>query len=355
MANARLPNSTQAHPTRRAFAIGSGVAAALAGSAIAARPARASGLDAELIAGALEAGEAMDQMRALVIARDGVELEAHRFRGPSLDAPVNIKSASKTVMAALAGVAIDRGVLESVEQTISPAFADLISENADARVHDITVEDLITMRTGLERTSGRNYGAWVVSNNWTENALNRPFVDEPGGRMLYSTGSYHILSALLTRASGRSTLALARDWLGGPLDIEIPPWTRDPQGVYLGGNEMAMSPRALVKLGELYRLGGVYGGDRVLPETWIQASWTARTRSPFSRDQYGYGWFIDRAGGRRVYYARGYGGQMVYVVPDLELTVAMTSDPNAPGRGGHVEKLNRLLANAIIPAAERGA
>ena len=73
--------------------------------------------------------------------------------------------------------------------------------------------------------------------------------------MLYSTGSYHLLSAALTQASGRSTLALARDWLGEPLGIEIPPWTRDPQGFYLGGNNMMLSPRALLRFGEMYRAG----------------------------------------------------------------------------------------------------
>ena len=66
-------------------------------------------------------------------------------------------------------------------------------------------------------------------------------------------GSSHLLSAVLTRASGRSTHALAREWLGEPLGIEIPPWPRDPQGIFFGGNDMLMSPRALLRFGELYR------------------------------------------------------------------------------------------------------
>lgn len=338
------------------------VLASAAGLALCAgaRPARAAavattGLDAARIDAALAAAAALPQLHALVIARHGEELEGHVFRGPGLDTPVNIKSASKTVMAALAGAAIDRDVLEGVDQPIAPAFADLIPEDADPRVNDITVDHLLTMRAGLERTSGRNYGRWVNTSNWTEDALTRPFVDEPGGRMLYSTGSYHLLSALLTRAAERSTLALARDWLGDPLGVAIPPWTRAPEGVYMGGNNMALSPRALIRLGELYRLGGVYAGARVLPESWVAASWTPRTRSPFSRHRYGYGWFIASARGRDVFYARGYGGQMIYVVPDLALTVAMTSDPDSPGRNGHVDALHGLLANHIAPAAELGA
>ena len=74
--------------------------------------------------------------------------------------------------------------------------------------------------------------------------------------MLYSTGSTHLLSAMLTEASGRSTWALAQEWLANPLNVAIPQWERDPQGIYLGGNQMAMSPRGMAKFGELYRLGG---------------------------------------------------------------------------------------------------
>jgi CubicO group peptidase (beta-lactamase class C family) len=183
--------------------------------------------------------------------------------------------------------------------------------------------------------------------------LRQPFVAEPGGRMLYSTGSYHLLSVALSRVAGRSTLALARDWLGQPLGIEIPPWTRDPQGFYMGGNNMALAPRALLRLGELYRAGGTYDGARVLPARWIEASWTPHTRSVFTGHGYGYGWFGARARGHRVAYAWGYGGPMIYVVPALGLTGAITSDASAPGgRGGDVRQLLSLRADGLVPAAE---
>jgi CubicO group peptidase (beta-lactamase class C family) len=92
----------------------------------------------------------------------------------------------------------------------------------------------------------------------------------------------------------------------------------------------------------------------VLPASWIAASWTPRTRSRFTGHHYGYGWFIAQARGHPVYYAWGYGGQMIYVVPDLALTVVMTSnDDAASARGGHVQRLHAFMAEAIIPAAER--
>jgi CubicO group peptidase (beta-lactamase class C family) len=364
----RAPNSGSATqclaprpPSRRdALAlVGAGIAGCLAGPAALAQPASPAGGepaapgDDVRNAIARRAGE-LDQFHSLVVAQGGEIAFAEAFRGPPVDRPVNIKSVSKTVVAALVGAGLHRGALEGVEQRFSDLAGDLVPEDTDPRVKELTLSDLLTMQAGLERTSGPNYGRWIESANWIRFALSRPFVAEPGERMLYSTGSYHLLGAALSRTTGQSLLDLARAWLGEPLDIEIPPWTRDPQGFYLGGNNMAMSPLALIRFGELHRLGGVWEGDRLLAEGWVDAAWTPRTRSPYSGDRYGYGWFLSSAVGYDVAYARGYGGQMLYVVPALELTVAVTSDPTRPARSdGYVGDLNDLLARAIIPAAER--
>jgi CubicO group peptidase (beta-lactamase class C family) len=171
--------------------------------------------------------------------------------------------------------------------------------------------------------------------------------------MLYSTGSVHVLGAVLARASGLSLHALAEARLGTPLGIEIPPWTRDPQGFYLGGNEMALAPLAMLRFGEMYRLEGRWRDAQVLSQGWVAASFVPRTRSPFSGLDYGYGWFLGQLGGQRAALARGYGGQLICAVPDLGLTVAITSDPTRPARsGGYFGDLMRLLDEDIAPAAE---
>ena len=97
--------------------------------------------------------------------------------------------------------------------------------------------------------------------------------------MLYSTGNTHLLSAILTQVSGRSTRELFTEWLAEPLGIRVGAWERDPQGVYLGGNNMALSPRALLRFGEMMRNDGIVNEKRVLPPEWIDTSWTPRTRS----------------------------------------------------------------------------
>lgn len=336
---------------RRALAAGGlgllGVAALPRGAAAAIAP--------ERLAAVVERAAALPRLRTLILTQDGAVLVDKVFRGPGPDRPVNVKSIAKSLVSALVGAAIDRGVLAGVDQPIAPILADELPDDPDPRLRRITVGHLLTMRAGLERTSGPFYGRWVASPDWVRYALSRPFVDEPGGATLYSTGNSHLLSAILTRAAGRSTLALARDWLGEPLGVRIPPWPTDPQGIYFGGNDMLLSPRALLRFGETYRQGGTFGGRRVLPESWVRESWTPRARSPLTGDAYGYAWFLADAGGRPVAYAWGYGGQMLHVVPSLGLTVVMTSDPTAPSApDGYARALHALVVDGVVPAAVAG-
>ena len=303
------------------------------------------------IAGPARLAETFEQLHALVVARDGTELLAEAYRGPSLDRSVNVKSVSKTLVAALTGAAIDRGEVSGLDATLGALIPDLIPPAADPRVAELRLEHLVTMQAGLERTSGPNYGAWVSSANWVRYALSRPFVAEPGGRMLYSTGSFHVLGVALSRATGQSLLAQARDRLGDPLEIDVQPWVRDPQGHYLGGNEMALSPRAMLRFGEMVRRGGLWQGRRVLGRDWIAASLVPRTRSPWSGLSYGYGWFLGSAGGARIALARGYGGQVICIAPERGLTIAITSDPTRPARsGGYFGDLMGLIGEIVSTA-----
>ena len=317
---------------------------------------RTEGLDAATAAETVALARTLPRLHALIVARDGAPLIEQVFRGPQLDTPVNVKSASKSVLAAITGVAIGRGVLSGVDQPVADFLSDRFPANPDPRLSRITVGHLLSMRAGLGSTSGANYGAWVSSRNWVRHALARPFESDPGGTLIYSTGTSHLMSAVLTAAAGQSTLALARAYLGEPLDIAIPSWPADPQGVYFGGNDMRLSPRALLAFGELYRNDGLAGGTRALPEGWVETSWRPRGNSRYTGDGHGYGWWIRRVRDHDVFYAWGYGGQMVFVVPDLRLTVVMTSDPTpVETRDGHVQALHALLADGFIPAAERGA
>ncbi|MCF3973739.1 serine hydrolase domain-containing protein [Paracoccus salsus] len=319
----------------------------------------APGLARASLAPILAEARSLDPLRALTVWRagpgGGTEIAAQGYGGFTPDSPTNIKSASKTIVSALAGIAIDRGHLDGPNQPIAPLLQADLPDDPDPRLSRITLGQLLSMQAGLERQSGRNYGRWVSNPNWVRAALAAPFTQDPGGRMQYSTASSHLLSAILTRVTGRSMLDLARDWLGAIPGFRITGWERDPQGIYLGGNQMAMSTRSLLAFGATYARGGRADGRQVVPERWIAESWRPRTESIFSGQGYGYGWFIGRMAGRDLRYGWGYGGQMIYVFPATRrspaLAIAITSDADRPSaRTGYRDALHSL-ARSIVEAA----
>lgn len=328
--------------TRRRFT--AGATAALTTPFIAPRLAAAQPTAADIA----EAARGFPRLRSILVQRGEDLILAEGVRGPGLDRTANIKSCSKSLVALLLGIAIDRGEVADVRTRLAEVAPDLVPAEVPAEVAGITLQDLVTMRAGLGATSGPQYGAWVNSRNWVDYALRRPMVGAPGGRMIYSTGSSHILGAALAEATGESLLAQARVRLGEPLGIEIPAWTRDPQGYYMGGNQMALTPRAMLRVALMMRDGGMFGGTQVVSRDWIEASAQPRTVSPWSGLGYGYGWFISDSG---YLIARGYGGQVIAANPERGLAVAITSDPDHPARSqGYFGELMAFLDGPILAA-----
>jgi CubicO group peptidase (beta-lactamase class C family) len=298
----------------------------------------------------LEYAEDAGPLNSLIVSQNDTIRYEYYFRGMHRHRKVNIKSASKTVMATLIGVAIREGFIDSLTAPLS-AYLPEYFEDLEPGKKQITLEHLITMTTGLEGTSFENYDPWVLSRDWARFALEQPIIAEPGAQMDYSTGSTHLLSIVLTKATGMSTLAFARKYLFGPLGGSLQTWDRDPQGYYLGGNNMAVSPMELLSIGEMYLHGGERGGQRFLDPEWIEEAWRVRTSSPHTGAGYGYGWWHRRMGGYDVWYALGYGGQYLFVIPDLHVAIAATSALGTR-RGRGSRSAMRLVSRVVIPAVE---
>jgi CubicO group peptidase (beta-lactamase class C family) len=301
------------------------------------------------LAQAGRAATELPQLHSLLVSWRGELIVEHYAKGIRASRLANIKSAAKSVISALVGIAIERGLIKSVREPIVTYFPEL-RRDPDRRKQAITVEDLLSMRSGLESTSFDNYGAWVTSRNWVTHVLTRPIVSEPGTSMEYSSGSTHLLSAMLTRVSKRSTWQFAQETLGTPLGIALARWPRDPQGIYFGGNDMLMTPRQMIAFGELYLNKGRVKGRQVVPAAWVETSCVARTTSRWNPDrQYGYGWWTRTLAGRRACFAWGFGGQYIFVFPDLDLVVVATSTTDVSDeRRGHRRLLFDLIERHII-------
>jgi CubicO group peptidase (beta-lactamase class C family) len=306
------------------------------------------------LAAALKAASELPRLHSLLVSWRGEIVLERYFNGARAARSANVKSVSKSIISALVGVAIDRGFVPSSETPIRTYFPEL-AKDRDGRKQRITIEDLLTMRSGLESTSNRNYGAWVQSANWVQHALARPLFAVPGSEMEYSTGNTHLLSAILTKATKTSTWQFAQDSLAKPLGFTLGRWPQDPQGIYFGGNDMLLTPRQMLAFGELYlRRGRLQTRDRptgiqVIPEKWIERSFVPRSVSPISGQQYGYGWWIRDMAGHSSYFAWGFGGQYIILVPDLELVVVTTSASTvAEDRRSHRRTLFELVEDLVI-------
>ena len=291
----------------------------------------------------------LPDLRSLVVSRGGEvvgEYYAPRVRPDGL---ANVKSASKSIIAILIGIALERRLIPDIDEPIATYFPEL-RRDPDPRKRAITVEDLLTMRSGLASTSGENYGPWVKSPNWVRFALRQPMVSEPGTGMQYSTGTSHLLSAILTRVSRTSTWQFAQDALFTPLGLRLARWARDPQGIYFGGNEMLMTPRQMLAIGELYLDRGRFKGRQIVPAAWVDTSCVPRTTSVWDSDrQYGYGWWVQRFGSHTACFAWGFGGQYIFVFRELDLVIVATSSTAvSEERRGHRRRLFDLIEQHVL-------
>jgi CubicO group peptidase (beta-lactamase class C family) len=305
-----------------------------------------------------------------LVSRGGELVFERYYNRTRPDRPANLKSSSKSVISALVGIAIDRGLIPQVETPIVKYFPEL-ARAADLRKREITVEHLLTMRSGLEGTSNRNYGAWVTSRDWVRHALARPMFAAPGEEMEYSTGNTHLLSAILTKASGKSTWQFANEVLAKPLGFTLAHWPRDPQGIYFGGNEMLMTPRQMLAFGQLYLNRGRAGGQQIVPASWVDQSCEGRERrrrpgppgfdslrrvDPMRDRKYGFGWWVHEIRDYAACFAWGFGGQYIFVLPELDLVIVTTSSPEvSEERRGHRQVMFDILDRMVVaPTAAEG-
>jgi len=261
----------------------------------------------------------VDGVETVLVSRQG---EVLAERGAP-DVPTNVKSASKSLLSALVGIAVEEEIFSSLDQPVAELLPAAFAEAGSREKRRITVRHLLTMTAGLESTSGLAYGRWVASDSWVEAALGRPLLDRPGTKFRYSTGNTHLLSAALTEASGRSTLELARTHLLGPAGIAVADWQRGPEGYYFGGNNLSMTPRDLLRLGWLYLRAGRAGDRQVVPRAWVEASTRVHSAGwPDRYGQYGFGWWIRP---RHAFMAVGFGGQFLYADPRTGAAVVVIS------------------------------
>ncbi|WP_338863981.1 serine hydrolase [Myxococcus stipitatus] len=303
-------------------------------------------------------------IQGLLIARHGKLVVEEYFHGFDKERPHDLRSAAKTYASVLVGIALDQGAPFTVDTpvvTLFPEYAGKIS-NLDARKKKLTVAHLMSMSTGLAcddddpESPGNEDRLEDSVPDWYKYTLDLPMVREPGSQAVYCSANINLLGGVLRNTTRSWLPEFFEKHLATPLQMRKYHLDLMPSGeMYLGGG-IYMRPRDALKLGQLYLSGGSWNGRRVVSQRWVERS-TARHAAMNPKQTYGYTWWRHelRVGDRvySQYEASGNGGQLIMVVPELDLVTMFTA-----GNYNHValwrkfreELLPQFILSAVTPA-----
>ena len=308
-------------------------------------------MDSEMLADMLETIEEQDHdVDSVVVVRNGYMVADATIFPFEPGSRHIIYSCTKSVISALVGIAIDEGYIEGVDQLVLDFFPERTAANLDAEKEAMTLEDALTMSTGLECRDSYLY-RWLGLNqmrrsqDWVQFMLDLPMAEEPGTRFEYCNGASFLLSAIIQETTGMNALAFANEHLFGPLGIIDVEWSSSPQGITIGWSDLHLTPHDMAKISYLYLNEGLWDGEQVVSAKWVEASTREHIAAKTLQDGYGYQWWIDDGG---VYMALGYAGQFIFAVPDKDMVVVFVSDLQE--QDFYVPQ--RLLTDFIIPAAK---
>jgi CubicO group peptidase (beta-lactamase class C family) len=310
--------------------------------------------------------EAFDEMQnvngsiSLIVSRSGVIVaeEYYNYNGYGADSIKNVMSVTKSFTGVLIGLAIEKGFIGSVHDSIF-TYLDGVVDFPDNTRKNITIDQLLKMSAGhiWNGTSPESiFSDWMQSDNQLQYIIDLPLAFDPGTEFNYSDGASHLLSVIITEATGQNTLDFAIGNLFNPLDINDYEWVKDPDGYPYGPANLRILPRDMVKFGNLILNQGMYEGKQIVPSSWINEMTT--TKISFAHNvgyssEYGYQIWIGYSGGHKHIMAMGWGGQFIMIVPDNELVVTATcwtSGITWEQAGENWSSIIDIIVNKIFPA-----
>lgn len=275
---------------------------------------------------------------SLLIVRNGSLVAEAYTRDPGeRDRIHHIQSATKSVTSILTGIAIDQGLIPSVETPLFELIPDAFDD--DLRKRDITLDHALSMRTGLQFNNDDNTSQLFYSHGSSvEFVLHRDLVSSPGTTFYYHDGNPQLVSGALQAVTGMTEERYAAQYLFGPLGIRDYQWEHHADGLTFGAFGLWLRPRDMAKIGLMLARDGVWNGERVVSSEWLADATAPRTEW----GDYGYYFWLFPDGSFR---AEGHGGQIIHVVRSSDLVVVMTADPYSasavlsPGMYGLIDRV----------------
>jgi CubicO group peptidase (beta-lactamase class C family) len=305
--------------------------------------------------------------RAMVVIKDGYIVFEKYLGDGGIDKSTNLWSVTKSFASAIVGFYLD----ENPSVTTNDLMADILPTYPEFGA--ITLRHVLTMTTGLNwAEEGPLWVDWILSDDWVAHALRRGHFDEPGKSFKYSSGNSHFLTSMVHYKTGKDIGLLAKVKLFDPLGIEFYPesnsvsytswnqyvepnyqsWRKDSKGIETASFGLYFTARDMAKFGYLYLNKGKWENKQLLSEYWISESTKEHVKDIYGRYSYGYQWYITLVDGRPSFLASGYGGQIIGVVPSIDLVVVLKYDaenPQHPKSGTNHDdmKLFELIVDAV--------
>ncbi len=266
----------------------------------------------------------LKSLRSFIVSRNGKILKEAYFASYDGDSLDDVRSVTKSVVGILIGIALDKQIIKSVNQPINDYLGAFLTGDPK-KTANITIQHLLTMTGGFKWSEDiAEFSGWRRSNDPVAYVLRRPLSSKPGKTFNYNSGASHLLSAIISEASGKTTLEFAQQHLFEPLGIEHVDWQKLPR-YYNGGAGLRLHPRDMLKIGQIVVDDGWYNGKRIVSASWLNktVSFQKKVRSSTG---YGYLWWTESKVPDRNAAAIGFGGQFIIVLPDMELVMVATSD-----------------------------
>lgn len=263
--------------------------------------------------------------RSLLVLRNGKLVgEAYPHNPEDARQIQNIQSCTKSFTSILAGIALSKGLLDSVAQPLSTIYPENFGTHSDKK--DITLEDALTMRTGIDFNDDKNtLDLYQGSGNSVDYVLSFPKMYPAGVVFHYHDGSPHLISAAIQKRYGKPLSSFADEFLFKPLQITEWKWEAAKDGITFGAFSLYMKPRDVAKFGQLLLNNGRWNGQQLVDSSWINKATQPRVNSDAQGASYGYYFWIYPA--YPGYAAIGHGGQRIFVVPSKQLVVVYTAWP----------------------------
>ena len=300
------------------------------------------------------------QINGLVVIKEGRLLIEKYFNGSHRELPHDPRSVGKTFASAMLGIAIRDGYLNSVEQKLSHFYDLQAYDHYDWKKGEVTLKHLLTMSSGFDGfdfdpNSIGNEENMYPQDDWVRWTLNLPMLRDcgPGERWFYFTAGIVVLGDILHQVLPGGLEAYAHKTLFQPLGISNYRWQHTPQGVANTAGGIQLTPLDFAKFGYLYKNGGRWGEQQILPVDWVTNSFKPYFQTTNPADQYGYLWWnqtytVGADQPFETFYCGGNGGNKIYVFTEHDLVVVVTA--SAYGQRYMHSQVDEMMEQYILPA-----